>query len=367
MMNSIKTWLGCGALAVAMAAQATAQTKAAEEKPYYAGKNLSIIVGLAPGGSADTLVRSFVPYLKKHIPGEPNIVVQNMPGAGGVLAFNYIFEKAAPDGQTMIMSLWDPLAQALGSQGLRARYDQYEYLGGISDLRVNYMRRDAVPGGAKVPADIAKAKDISIGAYATTDVAGILAHLSLKTLGVPHKVVTGYRGGSDVFLALQRGEVHAHNTSLGTYRTRSKSFISSGEGMGYSYLVPSNAKGEYKRRTDVPDMPAFQDLYKEIHGKLPSGSDWDALNWTVQQFSDLAYVGMAPPHTPPAALAALRKGISEAMNDPEFVADATKRNGLPYEYVDVDSGKAVFAALTNVSPEVLATLRKSIGNMSKAK
>ena len=129
-----------------------------------------------------------------------------MPGAGGVLAFNYLYEKAKPDGLTLVFSLWDPLAQALGNQGLRARYDQYEYLGGISDIRVNYVRSDAAPGGIKKPADIMKAKDIAIGAYASTDVAGILAHLSLKTLGVQHQVVTGYRGGADVFLALQRGE-----------------------------------------------------------------------------------------------------------------------------------------------------------------
>ena len=101
----------------------------------YRGKTLTVMVGLAAGGSADTLVRLFVPHLKKHIPGDPNIIVQNMPGAGGVLAFNYIYEKAPKDGSQIIFSLWDPLAQAVGNQGLRARYDQFPYLGGISDVR----------------------------------------------------------------------------------------------------------------------------------------------------------------------------------------------------------------------------------------
>ena len=339
----------------------------AQSDAFYAGKTLVIIVGLAPGGSADNFVRMFSPYLKKHIPGHPNIVVQNMPGAGGVLAFNYIFEKARPDGMTIIYSQWDPLAQALGNQALRARYDQYEYLGGISDIRVDYMRVDAVPGGARRPADIMKAKDIVIGAYASTDVAGTLAHLSLEALGVPHKVVTGYRGGADVFLAMQRGEVNFHNTSLATYRTRSKSFITSGEGIGIAYFTPSDADGNFEKSPHVIDMPAFQELYKEVHGHLPSGPLWDAFNWAVQQFGELNFIGLAPPGTPEPALAALRKGIEDAMKDPEFVAESTARNGLPFDYVGLERGKAVFRALSEVSPQILGTLRASIEAMGGSK
>src|SRR6478752_7365925 len=222
---------GFKALLVATAAWGAAALPAtAQTQDFYRGKTLTVMVGLAAGGSADTLVRLIVPHLKKHIPGDPNIIVQNMPGAGGVLAFNYIYEKAPKDGSQIIFSLWDPLAQAVGNQGLRARYDQFPYLGGISDVRVKYKRVDAVPGGMKQPADIMKAQNLIVGAYGTTDVAGILAHLSLKVLGVPHKIVTGYRGGADVFLALQRGEVNVHNTSLATFRTRSKGFVQSGEG-----------------------------------------------------------------------------------------------------------------------------------------
>lgn len=356
-----------GVLALVIGMMTSASIARAQSEDYYAGKTITVIVGLAPGGSADTLVRMFVPHLKKHIPGQPNIVVQNMPGAGGVLAFNYIYERAKPDGQTIIFTLWDPLAQALGGQGLRARYDQFEYLGGTGDIRVNYMRVDAVPGGAKKPSDVKNLKDGVIGAYASTDLSGILAHFSLKVLGVDHKVVTGYRGGSDVFLAMQRGEVNVHNTSLATYRTRSKHFITSGEGMGLSYLVPSDSSGKFTPSDQVKDMPAFQDLYKEIHGKFPSGQLWDAFNWTIQQFSDLAHVAMAPPKTPEAQLAVLRKGFADAMNDPDFIAESTARNGLPFDFVPVPKGREVFKALTEVSPEILTTLRASIDTMAGAK
>ncbi len=357
----MKTWFK--GLLIAATALTSLAARPALAQDFYAGKTLTIIVGLAAGGSADTLVRLVAPHLKKHIPGDPSIVVQNMPGAGGVLAFNYIYEKAPKDGSQIILSLWDPLAQALGNQGLRARYDQFPYLGGIADVRVNYMRVDAVPGGFKKPADIMKAKDLIIGAYGTTDLSGILAHLSLKTLGLPHKIVSGYRGGADVFLALQRGEVNFHNTSLATYRTRSKSFITSGEGAGLAYLLASDEKGQYNRRSDVTDMPAFQDLYKEVHGKAPEGPLWNAFNWTVQQFGDLAYVGLAAPGAPDASLKALRKAFEDTMNDKEFIAESVQRNGLPFDYVGMEEGAKIFKSLSGVSPEIVTTLREGMENM----
>jgi tripartite-type tricarboxylate transporter receptor subunit TctC len=348
-----------GALAAASAVLGSTGT-AAQSGDFYAGKTLTIIVNLAAGGTVDTFVRSFTPYLKKHIPGSPTIVVQNMPGAGGLLATNYLMEKSARDGLTITYGPWDPLAQALGNQGLRARYEQFEYIGGVSDVRVNYGRTDMIPGGLKKPADLAKAKDIAVGALNNTDISGLVAHLSLNVLGVPHKFVTGYRGGQDIYLALERGEVQLHNTSIGTLRTRSKALLDSGTGMALSYLVAVNKDGTFERNKHINEVPSFPDLYKEVRGKLPSGPDWDALNWLVQQFGDLAFVGLAPPGTPPEALAALRKGYEAAINDPEFAQFAMKRNGIPYEYVAVERGKGVFKSLAEVSPEILKTVRATI-------
>src|SRR5262245_4168140 len=90
------TWLGLPAPA------------AAQGSDFYAGKRLTIIIGLEAGGTVDTLARAFSVYLKKHIPGSPTIVVQNMPGAGGSTATNYLQERAAPDGMTILYGPWDP-------------------------------------------------------------------------------------------------------------------------------------------------------------------------------------------------------------------------------------------------------------------
>src|SRR5215510_12411805 len=184
-----------------LAALALAEPASAQD--FYAGKTLKIIVGVEAGGTVDTLTRTMLPHLRRHIPGNPTIVVQNMPSAAGVGATNFVYEKADPDGLTILMNSWDPLAQALGDQGVRARYENFEYVGGIGDYRVIYGRTDMVPGGVKTASDLMKAQNVILGSLNYTNHSGLLPHLALDVLGVKHRVIVGFRGGNGVFLAMQ--------------------------------------------------------------------------------------------------------------------------------------------------------------------
>jgi hypothetical protein len=345
----------------AIASGCTAGAAAAQPADYYAGKTLRILVGLQVGGTADTFVRRFAESLKKQLPGNPAVLVENLTGAAGNLVFNYIAEKAAPDGLTIAYSPYQALAQALDDRSLRARFENLEYLGGISDVRVSYMRSDAVPGGAKTPADIMKADNLIVGAYTHTDFESTLSHLSLDVLGVRHKLVVGYRGGSDIFLAMQRKEVQFHGTSIGTYRTRSADFIKSGEGIGVFYLVSTGPDGKFERNKSITDIPAFPDLYREVHGKPPSGESWDALNWLTSQTSELAYAAFAPRGTPVSVLSVLRTAFARAAVDANFIEQSIATNGVPYGPVDVERGRAIINSLAHVPPEVLKALRTSMG------
>jgi len=334
---------------------------AAQPADYYAGKTLRILVGLQVGGTADTFVRRFADALKKELPGNPAVLVENMTGAAGNLVFNYIAEKAAPDGLTIAYSPYQALAQALDDRSLRARFENLEYLGGISDTRVGYMRADAVPGGAKKPADIVKADNLIVGAYTHTDFESTLSHLALDVLGVKHKLVVGYRGGSDIFLAMQRKEVQFHSTSIGTYRTRSDTFIKSGEGIGVYYLLSTGPDGKFERNKSITDVPSFPDLYQEIHGKPPSGESWEALNWLTTQTSELAYAAFAPRGTPASVLSVLRSAFERAAANPDFIEKSIAANGVPYGPVDVERGRAIISSLAHVSPTVIKGLRTSMG------
>src|SRR5262245_60513572 len=200
---------GCTAFAIAAVGL---PADAAAQSDFYAGKNIRVVVGLEAGGTVDTFVRGFSVYLRKHIPGNPYIIVQNMPGGGTYASLNFLAERAPADGMTIVYNPWHPLGQAYGEAGLRTRYDSFAFLGGMGDTRVNYVRTDTIPGGIKKPADIMKADNVLVGANSVgiTDFSGVLASMSLKVLGVKHRVIAGFRGGADIFLAMQRGEVQFH-------------------------------------------------------------------------------------------------------------------------------------------------------------
>jgi hypothetical protein len=343
-----------------LASAFTLNRAAAQSDNYYAGKTLRVLVGVQVGGTADTVVRMFAEYLHRHLAGNPTVLVENMTGAGTNIVFNYLNEKAAPDGLTVVFSAYQALAQALGDQSLRVRFENFEYLGGINDTRVAYMRSDVVPGGAKKPADIVRAPMILVGGYSRSDFESTLSRLSLDVLGVKNKVVVGYRGGSDIFLAMQRNEVQFHNTSIGTFKTRSGTFIASGEGLGVYYLAAVGPDGSFEHNKFMGDVPAFPDLYQEVRGKAPSGETWDALNWLTTQTSGLAYTAFAPKGARPEALAALRGGFAAAASDPDFIAKSVATNSVPYNFVDVERGRAIVRSLAEVSPEVVKSLRAAM-------
>ena len=330
---------------------ATASATEAQPNNSYAGKTVRILVGTQVGGTADTVVRNLLPFLKTHLAGNPVIIIQNMTGAGSNMPFNYLAEKAPADGLTIVFNAYQGLAQALGDPSLHARFESFEYLGGLSDTRVSYMRRDAVPGGMNQPSDLTKAASVIVGAYNSDDFGGMLSGLSLDVLGVKHKMVVGYRGGADIFLAMQRNEIQFHNTSIGTFRTRSGAFIKSGEGMGVYYLVSTGSDGAFQKNKFITEMPAFPELSHEIYGKAPTGDRWDALNWLVAQTGELTYAAFAPRGVPSELLSELRKALSFAANDPAYVSATMALNGIPMNSCPSIAGRAPYVRLRKSRPE----------------
>ncbi len=360
-MNRVEYSLAIGRFLFASGALAAGlATAAAQSTPFYAGKNINMLVGVQVGGTTDTMARGAAQHLKKYIPGAPGFVVQNMTGAGTNTVFNYFVERTQPDGLTIVYSSYQSLAQALGDPSLRARFEDFEFLGGGSDTRVGYVRSDIVPGGIKKPADIMKATNVITGTYSNTDFEGMQSKLALEVLGLPYKAIVGYRGGADIFLALQRNELNFHGTGLGSYRTRNAAFIRAGEGMGLFYYATVAPDGRFETNKAVPDMPAFPDLYKEIHGKAPSGPTWDALNWLVSQTSELSYAAFAPKGTPKEIVAILRKAFEQVSKDPDYNAQMMAASGLPFHFVSVERGQAIIRSLTEVSPAVIESLKATM-------
>lgn len=354
-------------LALATAAQGAAWVEAgqAQEAPYFEGKTIRVIVGLSPGGTSDTFIRTFTDYWQKYIPGNPNVIVENMPGSGNLLATNYVYESAEPDGLTLVYGPWDPIAQLLGAPELRADYSKFEFVGAASDIRANYMRKDVAPG-IETPADVAKAETFNVGGSNPTGFADLLARMSLDLLGVEHNYVTGYRGGSAMYAAMQSNEVQFANTSYGTLVTRSADFIApDGEGIAINYFCYRGEDGEFVRLELQGGLPCFVDLYQEVHGEMPSGPVWDALDWYAGVAGKLTFLALAPPGTPEEALEPLRAAFDMAAADEELQQVFIERSGLPVDFVSREDGRATLRSLGDVSDETRTVLSDYVESGTK--
>ena len=203
-------------------AELTTTVALAQTGSFYKNKTIKIIVGSTPGGFYDRWARLLAQYMPRHIPGNPSFVVQNMPGGGSLIAANYLFLQANPDGLTLGMpnnSIY--IDQLVGRSQASFRIEKFRWIGSQEKLNmVLAMRSD---GPYKSAAEIIKAKTPPKCGESGAD--NVLAGMLEETLGLKIISVTGYQGGSEVDLALERGEVQCRFISI-TIRFGREPYIS---------------------------------------------------------------------------------------------------------------------------------------------
>jgi tripartite-type tricarboxylate transporter receptor subunit TctC len=364
-MNKTRTLL-MGSAVAAIAATGVSGFSGVADAGFYDGKTVKVIVGLRAGGSADRGARLFAKVWEKHLAGKTKFVVQNMPGGGSSKAMNFVFEKAKPDGLTMLYGPWIPVGQALGQKSLRAQQEKFEFLGGIVDTRVDYARTDVIPGGLKAHDDILKVKPESfkVGGNSSSGISDLMARFPLEVLGVNYGYVTGFRGGSGIFAAMKRKEVHLHNTSFSSFRTRSADPVKKGEMKALWYHAYVDG-GKVMANPHVKDVSTFFDAHKAIKGAPPSGPKWEAFNWLVGLVGRLTFVAFMPPGSPKAAVDEMRDIFAKACADQDFQGPMIKRAGLPFSCVSAADGQKIIGSLANADPKVVSTLRAFVASRSK--
>ena len=185
------------------------------QEPFYKGKSLRFLVNYPAGGATDVVARLLAQYLPKHIAGNPTVVVQNMPGGGGNVGANYVYEVAKPDGLTVGVFSGGYLPQILGGSGVRFDLNNMPMIAGVGETSVVYIGADT---GVKRAADILKPlKPIIIGGFTRESNKDLALRMALDLLGVPYRYVTGYAGESDLRLAIQRGEINYTSEGLTGY------------------------------------------------------------------------------------------------------------------------------------------------------
>ena len=327
------------------------------ETPFYRGKTLTVLINFAAGGPTDIEGRLAARFLGRHLPGQPTIVVQNMPGAGGVTGTNFLGEVAKPDGLTLGYFTSQFFNVLTADPNLRVDLAKFAYIASIEGVAVAYVRKDVAPG-IQEPKDIIKAKGLRAGGLSLNSAKDVRFRLQLDLLGVSHQYVTGYNSNSDARLALERNEIQFFTEGTPGYRSQVQPRMVK-DGLVTPVYADElvTADGEFKASAEVPDIPSFSQLHQQIFGKLGSGPRWEALK-TINLTHAMQRIAKVTPTTPPEAVTALRQGFSQMIKDPEFIKEFKKVTRSDPNFQVGGEAEKLIRKLVQAPPEVRATIRK---------
>jgi tripartite-type tricarboxylate transporter receptor subunit TctC len=307
-------WAKTAALVAGVAVAATSSASADPIADFYKGKQINWLLSAGAGGGYSTYAHAFQTYFSKHIPGNPNIVVQNMPGAGGIRAMTYLYSVAPKDGTVIgLVHSSVPFAPLFGLEGAKFDPRKMNWIGSINKSTGICIAWHTSP--IKTAADLWTKEFIVGGTGAGSQMETLPAMLN-KLFGTKMKVISGYKGGNDVYLAMERGEVMGRCGGLisSVQSTRPDWFPEK------KVIVPIQIST--KRDPMFPDSPAIAEYAKDEKTK-------QVLQLVLAPM-DIDRPMLLPPGTPPEKIAALRKAFHETMLDPAFIAEAKK------EKIDVD-------------------------------
>lgn len=303
-LNGIASRITVALFAAAAAGQASAETPA----EFYQGKTVTIIVGAGAGGGYTFYARLLAEFIERRLPGAPNIIIQNMPGAGGIKAANFVANVAPTDGSTLGFLLkHTPMAQVLGSKGVKYDAAAFRWIGNMDENQGVISVLKTAPA---TTIEQAKTTELILASTGRGSETYINPAVMNHTLGTKFKIVTGYKGASDMDLAIERGEAHGRGCAWAGWKILKPDWIAEGR------LVNLVQVG-LQKDTDLPNVPLLGDLAETEEQR--------------QIFNFLALPNVmarslfAPAGTPPDRVAALRAAFDQTVTDPAFLAEAAKR------------------------------------------
>jgi tripartite-type tricarboxylate transporter receptor subunit TctC len=300
----------CLCAAVCLFATSPAQAQSVEQ--FYAGRQVKFFIGSPGGGGYDFYSRIVGRHLSRHVPGNPLFVMQNMPGAGGVIVANYLYNIAARDGSEIGMVARGAATQPLlepNDRGPKYVATKFNWIGTPQqEVGLLIVRQ---PSPIQSIADL-MTKELVLGGTSPVAPTSYYPRMMNKLLGTKFKVVEGYKGSQEALLALERGEVEGHSSgsSSGALRERIAPWIRDGK-------VKILAQIGLEKDPDYSDVALIMEL---------AATDAER-QVMVLVFSQqvMAWPIVAPPGVPPERLKALRDGFDATMKDPEFLADAAQQ------------------------------------------
>ncbi len=322
---------------------------------FTEGKTIEIYLGVPPGGGHDTEARMIGRFLGKYLPGKPkSILVKNMPGAGGMLMAAYIQNRAKRDGLT-----WAVVGSTqMGNQALATTKVNYDLLqmrqlfstsGSGAAIVRDFLKVKQGKNIVKIkPSDIVVSGRTLLGLSFLTDVIG------LDLLGVKgYKYVVGYRGTANMALAFESGEI-SYVGGSGLHHVLGKSgryydIIKKGKAFPLWQTGSMTPEGKVVRSPGT-EIPTYAEIYQQVHGKVPSGPEWDAYKLAGPTIRTLNRSMVAAPGAPADRVGVVRKAFDKLYKDPEYIKLWQKVFGLQLDYITGKDADKVLNTLLGPSP-----------------
>jgi tripartite-type tricarboxylate transporter receptor subunit TctC len=322
------------------------------QTPYFQGKTIRIVTGYPAGDVNDLWPRLVAQYMTKYIPGNPNFVIQNMPGASSMIAANYVYAVAKPDALTLgwiAPTLY--FDQLVGRKEVQYDWAKYSFIGSPSESEHQlYMRTDSP---YKTIHDVRKAAEPpKCGSGGATGTGFYFPRLLEETVGAKFNIVLGYQGGGPIDLAVEKGEIHCRAMTIESYFAR-EPFHTWRKNNFVKSLVQSGRKRD-RRLPDTPTIYELMDQYKtseqsrRVAGVILAGG--------VFGRPMVGPAGIAPDR-----LKILRSAFASALKDPELRAEAEKRNYEVDPVAGADMEKLAREVMSQ-PPAVLERMKKVLGN-----
>jgi tripartite-type tricarboxylate transporter receptor subunit TctC len=329
------------------------QAQAQAVEGFYQGKALTLIVGNGPGGGFDVFARLLARHISRYVPGHPSVIVQNMPGAGSLLAANYLYNLAPRDGTTFgLIARNMPLLGLLGRNS-NVRFDPrlFTWLGSSSDFSddayVLIVRKDAPTVSIKDALRPDRAPLVLGGTAAgggSSDVPKILH----DTIGLNMRLVAGYRDSAAIFLAMENGEVAGRTVELSSIKSTRPAWLLPDS--RYKVLL------QYARATrlaTLADVPTAREL-------APNEKARALIEFTEAPFT-MAWPYAAPPGVPPDRAAALQQAFMAVHRDRQFL-DEAKTTGIDVSPVNAADLRRTIEDMYRASPETLDYVRRLLAS-----
>jgi tripartite-type tricarboxylate transporter receptor subunit TctC len=319
---------------------------------FYQGKTIRIVIGSSTGGGYDLWARVLARYYGKYLPGNPTILVQNMPGAASIVAANYLYTVAKPDGLTLgalLPAIY--FDQLVGRPEVKFDFAKIGWIGSPeqNDI-VHYMRADSP---YRTIDDIRKAKEPPrCGSSGTGTTGFYIPRLLDEVLGTKHTIVSGYPGGSEIDLAVERGEVHCWSPLVATFFGR-EPYISWHKKGFVRVLLQTNRKRD-ARLGDVPTIYELMDQHK-----TPDAGK--RLTRVILVAATLGRPIAVTPGIPPERLKLLREAYLKTLKDPELVAE-TKRQRWDIDPLSGDEMEQLSKEVIAQPKEVIERMKWVLGN-----